>query len=148
TYYIIHVYSIQRKGDFMLNKINQRILPLQIPGIRYFSNQVVRMEDGINLTIGEPDFPTPKNVKQAGIRAIENNHTGYSHNARMFEVRERTASFFQYTYQCSYNPETEVLITNGASEALDSTLRTILTAGDEVILTAPVYSAYESMIEL
>src|SRR5699024_6485366 len=120
TYYIILVYSIHRKGGLMLNKINQRVIPIEIPGIRHFSNQVVEMDNGINLTIGEPDFPTPENVKQAGIQAIEGNQTRYSHNAGM----------------------------NGASEALDSTLRTILTAGDEVILTAPVYSAYASLIEL
>lgn len=132
----------------MLNKINQRVIPIEIPGIRHFSNQVVEMDNGVNLTIGEPDFPTPANVKQAGIQAIEGNQTGYSHNAGMLEVREAAAAFFEDTYQCSYNPEKEVLITNGASEALDSTLRTILAAGNEVILTAPVYSAYASLIEL
>src|SRR5699024_21857 len=132
----------------MLNKINQRVIPIEILGIRHFSNQVVEMDNGINLTIGEPDFPTPENVKQAGIQAIEGNQTGYSHNAGMLGVREAAAAFFEDTYQCSYNPEKEVLITNGASEALDSALRTILAAGDEVILTAPVYSAYASLIEL
>lgn len=132
----------------MLNKINQRVIPIEIPGIRYFSNQVVEMENGVNLTIGEPDFPTPENVKQAGIQAIENNQTGYSHNAGMLGVREAVSDFFHDTYQCYFDPQKEVLITNGASEALDSTLRTILTAGDEVILTAPIYSAYESLIEL
>lgn len=142
------VYSIQEIGDTMLYKINQRVIPIEIPGIRYFSNQVVEMENGVNLTIGEPDFPTPENVKQAGIQAIENNQTGYSHNAGMLGVREEVSAFFHDIYQCYYDPQKEVLITNGASEALDSTLRTILTAGDEVILTAPIYSAYESLIEL
>lgn len=132
----------------MLQQINQRVIPIEIPGIRYFSNQVVEMEDGVNLTIGEPDFPTPENVKQAGIQAIKNDKTGYSHNAGMFGVREKVAAFFEETYGCQYDPEKEILITNGASEALDSVLRTVLTEGDEVILPAPIYSAYESLIQL
>src|SRR5699024_5315955 len=132
----------------MLNKINQRVIPIEIPGIRHFSNQVIEMDNGINLTIGGPDFPTPENVKQPGIQAMEGRLTGYSSNAGMVGVREAAAASFEDTYQCSYNTEKEVLITIGASEALVSTLRTLLTAGDEVILTAPVYSAYASLIEL
>ena len=79
----------------MLNKINSRILDLEVPGIRLFSNQVVQYDDGINLTIGEPDFPTPEKVKQAGINAITNNLTGYSHNAGLLELRESVSRFFE-----------------------------------------------------
>lgn len=121
---------------------------IQIPGIRHFSNQVEEMTDGINLTIGEPDFPTPENIKQAGIDAIKQNLTGYSHNAGLLELRQKVSSFFKEKYSMHYSPEEEIMITNGASEGLDSVIRTILSDGDEVILPVPCYPAYESLVRL
>jgi aminotransferase len=128
--------------------INQKAKRLEVPGIRQFSNQLIHFPDAINLTIGQPDFPTPDAVKKAGIRAIENNQTGYSHNAGLLELRQAAASFFKDTYGFSYDPETEVIITNGASEGIDSVFRTILEEDDEVIIPAPIYSGYEPIIEL
>ena len=128
--------------------INERAQNLIVPGIRQFSNQLVNYPDAVNLTIGQPDFPTPDAVKAAGIAAIEKNLTGYSHNAGLLELRKAINSFFNDTYGFSYNPETEIIVTNGASEAIDSVFRTILKEGDEVILPAPLYSAYEPIIAL
>ena len=128
--------------------INERAKNLIVPGIRQFSNQLVHYPDAVNLTIGQPDFPTPDTVKAAGIAAIEKNLTGYSHNAGLLELRKAINSFFTDTYGFSYNPETEIVVTNGASEAIDSVFRTILEEGDEVILPAPLYSAYEPIIAL
>ena len=128
--------------------INERAKNLIVPGIRQFSNQLVNYPDAVNLTIGQPDFPTPDTVKAAGIAAIEKNLTGYSHNAGLLELRKAINSFFTDTYGFSYNPETEIVVTNGASEAIDSVFRTILEEGDEVILPAPLYSAYEPIIAL
>ena len=128
-------------------KLNPRAAALSIPGIRVFSNQVQTLEDGVNLTIGQPDFPTPDSVKNAAITAIQNNKTGYSLNAGIVELRQAAADFFKEKYDGEYSAD-EVVITTGASEALDSVLRTILTEGDEVIITAPAYPAYESLIEL
>ena len=128
-------------------ELNPRATALSIPGIRVFSNQVQLFEDGVNLTIGQPDFPTPESVKNAAITAINNNKTGYSLNAGIVELRQAAADFFSDKYNAHYTAD-EVVITNGASEALDSVLRTILTEGDEVIITAPAYPAYESLIEL
>ncbi|SDK63761.1 aminotransferase [Jeotgalicoccus aerolatus] len=128
-------------------KLNPRAAALSIPGIRVFSNQVQTLEDGVNLTIGQPDFPTPDSVKNAAITAIQNNKTGYSLNAGIVELRQAAADFFKEKYDGEYSAD-EVVITTGASEALDSVLRTLLTEGDEVIITAPAYPAYESLIEL
>lgn len=128
--------------------INQKAQELEAPGIRQFANQLIHFPDAINLTIGQPDFPTPEAVKEAGIKAITNNQTGYSHNAGLLELRQATASFFKDTYGFSYDPETEIIITNGASEGIDSVFRTILEEGDEVIIPAPIYSGYEPIIEL
>jgi aminotransferase len=128
--------------------INNKAKGLEVPGIRQFSNQLIHYPKAINLTIGQPDLPTPEAVKSAAILAIENNQTGYSHNAGLLELRVATSSFFKDTYGFWYDPETEVVITNGASEGIDSIFRTILNTGDEVILPAPIYSAYEPLIEM
>jgi aminotransferase len=128
--------------------INQKAKGLEVPGIRQFSNQLIHFPNAVNLTIGQPDFPTPDAVKNAGIRAIENNETGYSHNAGLIELRQAAATFFKDTYGFSYDPDTEIIITNGASEGIDSVFRTILEEGDEVIIPAPIYSGYEPIIEL
>ncbi|WP_391120244.1 aminotransferase class I/II-fold pyridoxal phosphate-dependent enzyme [Psychrobacillus sp. L3] len=126
--------------------LNPRAKVLKVPGIRQFSNQLVHFPDAINLTIGQPDFPTPQVVKNAGIRAIEQNLTGYSHNAGLLELREAVNTFFTKKYGFSYDPQNEIIITNGASEAIDTVFRTILEEGDEVILPAPCYSGYEPII--
>ncbi|WP_419962548.1 aminotransferase class I/II-fold pyridoxal phosphate-dependent enzyme [Psychrobacillus sp. BM2] len=129
-------------------RINPRAQSLKIPGTRQFSNQLVNYPDAINLTIGQPDFPTPLSVKEAGIRAIEQNLTGYSHNAGLLELRSAVNSFFSDKYGFSYDIEREIIITNGASEAIDAVFRTILEEGDEVILPAPTYSGYVPVVEL
>ena len=128
--------------------LNERALEIAVPGIRVFANKVAQLPDGINLTIGEPDFPTPDRVKAAAVAAIQHNRTGYSHNAGLLELRESVSRFFRQKYGFLYDPTTEVLITSGASEGIDSTLRTILEEGDEVILPAPIYSGYEPVIRL
>lgn len=128
--------------------INSEIESIQISGIRQFSNQLVDFPNAINLTIGQPDFPTPEPIKRAGIEAIRNNHTNYTHNAGLLELRTEIASFFQDTYELNFEPKTEIIVTNGASEGLDSLFRAILEEGDEVILPAPAYPGYEPIIKL
>lgn len=131
-----------------LQGINKKALEISTPGVRVFANRVARIPDGINLTIGEPDFPTPERVKGAAIRAINENRTGYSHNAGLQELRESVSASFNEKYGFHYDPENEIVITNGASEGIDSTLRTLLKEGNEVILPAPIYSGYEPVIHL
>lgn len=131
----------------MTLRINPRAQALKEPGIRQFSNQLVNFPDAINLTIGQPDFPTPEAVKGAGIQAVEQNLTGYSHNAGLLELRVAVDNFFTNKYGFSYNPQNEIVITNGASEAIDTVFRTILEEGDEVILPAPCYAGYEPVIQ-
>jgi len=128
--------------------INERITQIAVSGIRQFSNQLVNYPDAVNLTIGQPDFPTPESVKQAGIHAITNNLTGYSHNAGLIELRQSVSRFFNEKYHFSYNAETEIIITIGASEAIDAVFRTILEEGDEVILPAPCYTGYAPIITM
>lgn len=128
--------------------INQRVKEIEISGIRKFFNLVAGVEGMISLTIGQPDFPTPEHVKEAGKLAIDRNQTSYTHNAGYIELREAAANFYKEKYQLSYSPESEVIVTTGASEAIDIVFRSILEEDVEVILPGPVYPGYEPIIKL
>jgi len=132
----------------MEHLLNPQVKNIQISGIRKFSNLTANIEDLISFTIGQPDFPTPEHVKQAGINAIENNLTSYTHNAGTLELRNAASAFVRRKYNLDYNPESEVIVTIGASEAIDIAFRTILTEGYEVILPGPVYPGYEPVIRM
>ena len=126
--------------------LNQHSKYLQAPSIRQFSNRMKGMTDCVNLTIGQPDFPMPDVVKKAYIEAIEENHTSYSHNKGLIETREAISAYFKQRFEVDYNPE-EIIITNGASEALDTTLRSIIDEGDEIIIPGPVYAGYIPLVK-
>lgn len=128
--------------------INQRVKDIEISGIRKFFNMVSHIEDLISFTIGQPDFPTPEHVKKAGITAIEQNFTSYTHNAGTIELREAACNFVKKKYGLLYKPDSEVIVTVGASEAIDIAFRTILVEGSEVILPGPIYPGYEPIIKM
>lgn len=128
-------------------QLNPRVENLKISGIRTFSNKLANYPDALNLTIGQPDFSAPEAVKKAAAQAILEDRTGYSSNAGLLELREATANFFKDKYNCHYDPATEIIVTNGASQALDAVLRTILLPGDELIIPAPMYAGYVPVIE-
>jgi aminotransferase len=128
--------------------INKNVKEIEISGIRKFFNMVADTKDMISLTIGQPDFPTPNHVKEAAKKAIDENFTSYTHNAGTIQLRQAAANFYQEKYGISYSPETEVIITTGASEAIDVAFRTILDKGTEVILPGPIYPGYEPIIRL
>ncbi|PLR80699.1 aminotransferase A [Bacillus sp. V33-4] len=132
----------------MEHLINNRVKQLEISGIRKFFNMVAGIEDMISLTIGQPDFSTPAHVKEAGKKAIDDNFTSYTHNAGLLELREAAADFYKKKYSVDYNPSSEVIVTTGASEAIDIAFRTILEEGTEVILPGPVYPGYEPIVRL
>lgn len=132
----------------MEHLINQRVKDIEISGIRKFFNMVAGTEGMISLTIGQPDFPTPLHIKEAGKKAIDDDFTSYTHNAGLLELREAAASFITKKYGLTYDPHTEIIVTAGASEAIDIALRTVLEEGVEVILPGPVYPGYEPIIRL
>ncbi|MBM7552968.1 aminotransferase A [Thalassobacillus pellis] len=132
----------------MEHLVNDNVKNIEISGIRKFFNMVSDYKDVVSLSIGQPDFPTPEHVKQAGIHAISRNQTIYTPNAGIFELREAISNHVQRKYQLEYDPSAEVIVTVGASQAIDISLRTILSQGDEVILPGPVYPGYEPLIRL
>ncbi|MDQ6596680.1 aminotransferase A [Bacillus salipaludis] len=131
--------------DHLLSKTVKNI---KISAIREIGNKVANDPSIINFTIGQPDFVTPDSILEAGKHAIEAKKTGYTHNSGVLELRQAASDFVKRRYQLNYRPEDEILITMGASEALDIAFRTILEPGDEIILPAPIYPGYEPLIRM
>jgi len=102
----------------------------------------------ISLSIGEPDFVTPWNVREAGIYSLEKGNTHYSPNQGFIELREAIATFMKRKYHLTYHPRTQVLVTVGGSEAIDLAMRALLNPGDEVIIPEPCFVAYKSCVML
>lgn len=132
----------------MKNLLNEQVRGIEISGIRKFVSLLPPHERVVSLTLGQPDFPTPQHIKDAAKAAIDENRTVYTPNAGLPTLRQAAAVYFRKKYDLCYDPDTEILVTNGASEGIDSTLRTVLREGDEVLLPAPVYPGYEPLIRL
>lgn len=101
-----------------------------------------RMQDVINLAMGQPDFRTPEQASKAGIQAIEEGKTKYTDDMGVEELREAVAKDMKSKYDLSYNPLSEIIILSGVSSALDTALRTIINPGDEVIVHQPCFNTY------
>lgn len=132
----------------MEHLINPQVKDIQISGIRKISNLVSTIPGALTLTIGQPDFPTPRHIIEAGQRALDQNKTVYTQNPGLLELREAVSSFVHTKYGQQYRAADEIIVTAGASQAVDITLRTILTPGAEVIIPAPIYPGYEPLIRL
>lgn len=129
-------------------RFNTRATNLEVPGTRKFSNQVKKYDDGVDLTLGQSGFDTPEYIREAMIEAINQNKLRYTHNRGLIELREAISQYNRKRFNVTYDAETEIIVTNGGSEAIDSVLRTILEDGDEVIIPCPTYLAYEPITKL
>ena len=123
-------------------RISKIIKALPPSGIRKFFDLASQMEDIISLGVGEPDFPTPWHIREAGIYALENGNTTYTSNWGILELREAISEHIFKLYKILYDPECEILITTGSSEALDLAIRATIEPGDEVIIHQPSYVSY------
>ena len=128
--------------------LNDRVRAMPPSGIRRFFDMLAEMKDVISLTIGEPDFTTPEPITRAAIASLEAGETHYTANGGMIELRELIAANLRDRYGVSYDPRTELIITVGASEGVDASLRATLNPGDEVIYHEPCFVAYAPCIEL
>jgi aminotransferase len=120
----------------------QRVRQVPPSGIRRFFDILATMDDVISLGVGEPDFDTPERIVAAGVRSLHNGRTHYTSNYGTIELRRALADHLERRYGVAYDPATELLITVGASEAVDLALRATCDPGDEVILHEPSYVAY------
>lgn len=123
--------------------ISKRVKEIPFSGIRKFFELVQKTEGIVSLGVGEPDFPTPEPLKDAGILAIENNNTSYTSNYGLLELRKVIARKLKNKNKIERNPEDEILITVGVSEALDLAIRAILNPGDEFLVPDPAYVSYK-----
>lgn len=112
-------------------------------GIRRFFDIASEMKDAISLGVGEPDFVTPWNIREAAIFSVERGATHYTSNRGLTELRREISAYLHERFNLHYDAETEMMITVGASEALDLAFRAIITPGDEVLIPGPSYVAYE-----
>jgi aminotransferase len=117
-------------------------------GIRRFFDLILNSNDVVSLGIGEPDFPTPKGIINKAVETLHQGKTSYTSNTGMLELRIEVSKYMKKKLNCNYDPEDEVFITMGVSEAADLTLRAILNPGDEVIFPEPGYVCYPPLISL
>lgn len=128
--------------------LSERVAGLKPSGIRKFFDIVATMQDVISLGIGEPDFTTPDSILNAGIRSLRDGETHYTSNAGRMDLRLALSEHIQKLYGISYDPNTEVLITVGVSEALYLAMTALLNPGDEVIVPTPCFVAYQAEVIL
>src|SRR5215468_3879125 len=128
------------------NRINSTVRDIPRSGIRDFFDIVSTMKDVISLGIGEPDFDTPWHVRESTVFALERGATHYTSNLGYLELRRALGRYVARVFGAEYNPESEVLITVGVSEALDLALRALLNPGDEVLYHEPCYVSYRATI--
>jgi len=129
-------------------QLADRVATLKPSGIRKFFDIVATMKDVISLGIGEPDFTTPDPILQAGIRSLQSGQTHYTSNSGTLELRQALSRHIHRLYGASYDPQSEVVITVGVSEALYLALTALLNPGEEVIIPTPCFVAYQAEVIL
>ena len=125
----------------MSNYVSKKVVDLPPSGIRKFFDLAATVEGCISLSIGEPDFVTPKLMMDAAIESLNNGKTAYTSNAGLLELRQEICNYLT-KYELSYEAASEVLVTVGASEAIDLTFRALLAPGDEVLIPDPSSVCY------
>ncbi len=130
------------------NLIANNVRAIPRSGIRDFFDIVQGMKDVISLGVGEPDFVTPWHIREAAIYALERGKTGYTSNLGLLKLREAISASLTKHFHVTYNPQNEILIAVGVSEALDLALRALINPGDEVIYHEPCYVSYSPSIAL
>jgi aminotransferase len=133
------------KSSTRTSKLVNEIPP---SGIRKFFDLASSMDNIISLGVGEPDFITPWAVREACISSLERGYTSYTANAGLLELRVEIAKYMNKQFQLAYQPKDEIIVTVGASEALDIALRAIIDPGDEIIVVEPTFVSYAPLVTL
>jgi aminotransferase len=129
-------------------KTSKLVESIPSSGIRVFFDLVLGMKDVISLGVGEPDFVTPWNVRESAIYSLEQGYTSYTSNKGLFELRQDISRHLKNKYSLGYDPQNEILITVGVSEALDLALRAIINKGDKILVPEPYYVSYGPLVTL
>ncbi len=126
--------------------INQTVAAVPPSGIRRFFDIAATMKDAISLGVGEPDFVTPYHIRNAAINSITDGETQYTGNRGLPQLLEEIAYYMEHRFQVKYDPHTEILVTVGASEAIDLALRAMIGPEDEVLVPDPSYVSYSPSV--
>ena len=132
----------------MIKELNKNAVELKPSGIRKFFDLANTMEGVISLGVGEPDFDTPWHICENAIHSMSIGHTHYTANRGLLELRQEISKFHKEHYDQVYDPENEIIVTIGGSEAIDLSMRALLNPGDEVIVLDPNYVAYGPSVTL
>lgn len=130
------------------NFITPVVRDLPPSGIRRFFDLVSEMNDVISLGVGEPDFVSPWHVREACVYSLEKGYTMYTSNYGLPELRTEIAKYLEARFRVLYDDKKEIIVTVGASEAVDMALRTICSPGDEVLIPEPCYVSYKPCVTL
>ena len=127
----------------MIDKmLSTKVKSIKPSGIRKFFDITASMEGVISLGVGEPDFPTPAPIREAGVNSILEKGTRYTANVGLLELRQAISRYLEKRFQVEYDPTDQILVTVGASEAVDLALRAVVNPGDEVLVPEPTYVSY------
>ena len=128
--------------------LNQTVIDIKPSGIRKFFDIAAEMDDVISLGVGEPDFQTPWHIRQAGIVSLQNGKTRYTSNRGLKELRACISKYINDRTGVKYDPETDILVSVGGSEAIDAAVRTLVSPGDEVLIVEPSFVCNEPICRL
>ena len=128
--------------------LSKTIVETQKSGIRKYFDLLDGMTDVVGLTIGQPDFVTPWHIREAGIESLEKGKTYYTSNAGTLELRQEIDTYLNRRFGLHYEPETEIIVTVGGSEAIDIALRSVLEPGDEIIVPTPSFVCYAPLARM
>lgn len=127
----------------MRNPLADNIVNIKPSGIRKFFDIVSEMKDAISLGVGEPDFDTPWHIRDEGIYSLEKGRTFYTSNSGLKDLKTEICNYMKRSQNVDYDPDTDVLVTVGGSEAIDIGFRAMINSGDEVLIPQPSYVSYE-----
>ncbi|MGT2750566.1 pyridoxal phosphate-dependent aminotransferase [Streptococcus orisasini] len=132
----------------LTKRFNRNLDRIEVSMIRQFDQSISDIPGVLKLTLGEPDFTTPQHIKEAAKKAIDADKSHYTGMAGLLELRQAASAFVKEKYHLDYNPDNEILVTIGATEALSAALTAIIEPGDKVLLPAPAYPGYEPIVNL
>lgn len=128
--------------------LSETVKDLKPSGIRKFFDLAATIKGVISLGVGEPDFVTPWSVREAAILSLEEGYTSYTANPGLLELREEISYYLKNRFNVHYNPTDQIIVTIGASQAIDLAFRTILNKGDEVLIVEPAFVSYAPLVSL
>lgn len=128
--------------------LSQTVVNTEKSGIRKFFDLLETMDDVVGLTVGQPDFVTPWHIREAGIESLEKGKTYYTSNAGTLELRREIDKYLTRRFHVSYDPNGEIIVTVGGSEAIDIAIRAVVEPGDEVIVPTPSFVCYSPIVRM